>query len=676
MKRDSFLMPPTEGQCAALAGQMGCSPEVARGRLEAQREAVLQAAKADPLRAGFEPPIWMVARALLDSPVCPEMQKMILARTFNKPEGEVFAWFKEAMRERLGFKRPVSELLMLGANRAGKTDFSVKYALELGMTGKKGVFIASQTFDTSRQVQQKRFWHYLPSELRGDLKTQQGYIRYTQKNGFTGNAFILPGGSEFGFHAYRQDLDMVEGREWDLCWGDEDIPLDWVTTLRLRVASKRGKMLLTFTPLWGYTPVVAEYLDGMQVVRQCQGYMLPRDGGPPAPWLQLGLTQQEYRDLEQWSFDESRREEAFHVPEARPENCFDWLNDTGSIQRNEAPGRVWELVPRVARCANPDRAVLWIHGRDNPYGMPGVVIRKAAGNLNATAEIKTRVYGIALKQGGKRFAAFDRKIHVVPDESVPAEGINILVADPAPERNWWLMWLRVTRSGVYIYREFPGTYELPGGLGVPAPWAKVSSRKGGVNDGDRDDGTRDFGWGYSNYKYLVAHLEGWRDYENWIAAGHDPLAFPPADELENWVDGNGSRENVERRIVDGRAAAASERGLLEAQTRLDILNSLGMTWEPASGKSIGSGEDLIREALALHEGKAPRLFIAASCRNTLFAFEHYTGADGQKGACKEAIDTCRYFYQAGCHEMRLPESNPTGDSEYPIRLKRHRAGGR
>jgi hypothetical protein len=58
------------------------------------------------------------------------------------------------------------------------------------------------------------------------------------------------------------------------------------------------------------------------------------------------------------------------------------------------------------------RCVVWFHGRDNPYGNPLNVIRKAMANVNAVEEIKKRVYGIALKAKGKRFKMFDRKVHV------------------------------------------------------------------------------------------------------------------------------------------------------------------------------------------------------------------------------------------------------------------------
>ena len=48
-----------------------------------------------------------------------------------------------------------------------------------------------------------------------------------------------------------------------------------------------------------------------------------------------------------------------------------------------------------------------------------------------------------------------------------------------------------------------------------------------------------------------------------------------------------------------------------------------------------------------------RLFVSERCKNTLFALSYYTGADGQRGACKEPIDCLRYGLESGMLEDRL-----------------------
>jgi hypothetical protein len=38
----------------------------------------------------------------------------------------------------------------------------------------------------------------------------------------------------------------------------------------------------------------------------------------------------------------------------------------------------------------------------------------------------------------------------------------------------------------------------------------------------------------------------------------------------------------------------------------------------------------------------PRLYISENCKNTIYALQTYTGADGKKGATKDFIDLLRY----------------------------------
>jgi hypothetical protein len=160
--------------------------------------------------------------------------------------------------------------------------------------------------------------------------------------------------------------------------------------------------------------VVADFQDNLRIVRSCVGYMLPRDGREPLPWLALGLEKQEYEEL-------ARREDTADkmpqmVPSARAEDCASWGTSRFSASEQArlqgCDGRVFDLVPRVGVKGDGGRCVVWFHGRDNPYDNPLNVIRKAMANVNAVEEIKKRVYGIALKAKGKRFKMFDRKVHV------------------------------------------------------------------------------------------------------------------------------------------------------------------------------------------------------------------------------------------------------------------------
>ena len=458
-------------------------------------------------------------------------------------------------------------------------------------------------------------------------------------------------------------------------------------------ATPTPRRAATFTPVSGYTPVVADFLEGMTVTRRTTAYLLPRDGGPPLPHAQLGLTEAEWEAV--------KAGEPGGAPESRPEDCFAWLEDDGPFAEpeNVAPGRVFETVPRVARKRDGSAAILWFLGRDNPYGAPGRVIEVAAGNVRAEEAIRRRVYGLATQTRGGRFR-FDKARHVRPDAEVPELLARTMVTDPAPERNWFALWMGVDAAGdVWVYREWPGDYEIPG-QGVPGDWAVVSDRRGGVNDGDRGPAQEKFGFGLEKYKAEWARLEGWADAAQWAASGslegwrfgsleeprrlepglspqatawplgvHDrravparakplslqtsklPAAFPPSDEIRGWDAAHGTREPLRRRVIDSRAGSQSKIGFGGDRTLLELCQELCADFVPASGRRIGAGEELINALLDPAPG-GRRLFVAASCKNTIFALGHLTGADGQKGACKEPIDCLRYGLESGLLDDR------------------------
>ena len=404
IENDAVMVAPDPG----LGAQ-----EVAR--LLASRQKVLDMQRRDPLRYGYEPDIWLVCRALLGMDVIPKVVSIRLAERTGMEEARAWGAWRDQLLSNFGMRRFCTELLINGANRAGKTDFAAKVVNELAESRNKLLWVGAAQLDASIEVEQKRVWHYLPEAKRRCVKSDTDYLNYTEKNGFTGSSFVIAG-SRVKFATYRQDLQgALEGMEYDFGWADEEVPHEWLAALRMRTASKSGRILCTFTPVSGYTPVVAEFQDDLRYVRQCVGYMLPRDGKDPLPWLALGLERHEYEEL-------GRREDVGDkmpqmVPSARAESCVEWGMPGMTSREREEPnlphGRVFDMVPRVGVKGDGGRCVVWFHGRDNPYGNPLNVIRKAMANVNAVDEIKKRVYGIALKAKGKRFKMFDRKIHVI-----------------------------------------------------------------------------------------------------------------------------------------------------------------------------------------------------------------------------------------------------------------------
>lgn len=412
IENDAFWTVPVRAEVERRAAERGLDFTAAGTELFAERRRMMELAKGDPFRFGYEPDIWLVARAVLGLERIPDVRRRMLAARTGWDEARVWARWRDGLCSRLGLPHYLSELMIPGANRASKTDFAAKAAHEVGMEPNRKVWVGSQQWANSLDTVQERMHRYLPKEWRRDVRSAGEYIKWSDKNGFTGNSFVNRMGSKFKFLFYTQKReDALEGPECHFGWMDEEVPFDFLESLRMRVASVAGRIVLTFTPVSGYTPAVADYLEGMRVVRWCHAYMLPRDGGKPAPWHALGLTEGEYAELARRI--DMRETEPQAIPNSRAEDCVRWVTGAWSDRdENADPRRVWELVPRVALCRAASRGVVWFHGRDNPYGNPLEVIRKAAANSNAGDEIKKRVYGIALKAKGKRFKAFDRAVHV------------------------------------------------------------------------------------------------------------------------------------------------------------------------------------------------------------------------------------------------------------------------
>ena len=656
--RDAYLQPPSAEMVSRFAVASSIPFETAERTLEKMREKTIlgmSEAQGDPYRNGYEPPIWHVAYALMRGYRPTERQE----RTVRAKTGLGWDEFAERIRARLGFRNPVGEMLLMGANRSGKTDFAAKTVIRLAMQGGKRINVGFQSLPTGKQVQEPRIWHYLPKELKKTVKEREEYISYTKQNGFSSSKITFRNGSDMRFMSYEMKVrDVLEGSDLDEVWLDEEFGYEWLEAARGRVASKGGSVLCTFTPISGYTPVVSNYLEGMQVVRWHTAYMLPRDGGERLPWREVGLGREEYERLRSWRA--GRAEGDPGVPESRPEECHRWaLEEKGERTEPEVAGRAFERLPRVAVAQGGRTAVVWFYGSDNPYGLPSELIEQQLKNANATEWIKKRVYGVATKIKGRLFPDFSMERNVIRREELPKRLVRIMVLDPAPERNWTSGWYGYEPETdiLYKYRDWPGNYEIPG-QGVPGPWAVESDRNGGMNDGAKGDAQESFGMGFLAYKYEWARLERWKDFTDWIAAGHEEMAeLGPEDfeEIANWSELNGTNEPIRFRVIDGRAAAQSKISAKENVSLFDEVCRLAEGFERASGKRIETGVNLLQDRV-----KTGRYKVTEDCVNTIFAYRTYTGKDGQKGACKDFVDCDRYAVESGVTQMDASEAEECG----------------
>lgn len=397
VREDAWLCPPTLPAIRRLAEAEGLSIEAAFERMEQVRYRALDRIVEDPYRYGLEPSIWWVGDALVDFPWCTvDTAAVIRARTGLDWEG-----WKKAVRRLLGFTKPVKSLLSSGANRSGKTERAVKRAVMEAVNRPDGhVWALHASWRDSVQKQQDVVWKYLPREYKRQVQGEHEYIKYKEKTGFAGQGFILGNGTRFQFAVYTQDVQSVmEGAKVSRANADEEFPVEWLLALERRSAQLNGVVECTFTPVHGWTAGVGEFYEGMTPVKMMPAYMLPRDGLPGVPWAAMGLAEAEYRELEQ--AEEEKR--AACAPGSRPQDCTAWLRGEDGLPPAPA-GRVFDAVPRVARCRNPERAVIFMHPCDNPYGNPRMVIQRA---LHQGGEmVRQSVYGLATRKWSARFPGY------------------------------------------------------------------------------------------------------------------------------------------------------------------------------------------------------------------------------------------------------------------------------
>lgn len=626
---------PTMEQIAAVAEARGVEPEVAAADLYNAREEAIAKMEQDPIRYGYIPPIWKVVWALMGVPW--------LDQTYAR-----------AMRKVLGFPHAVRTVLILGGNRSAKTRFSMFTLMHILLQfPKHRAWLFHSTHQQSVEYHQAPMYHLLPIELRGEkaIRSRWAYISWTQQMGFSGSKFVLPDRQECSFRNYSQDrTDAIEGGEIKGFGADELVPADWLVQLEMRLTTQDGWGVVGFTPLEGYSQTVRLFYDGAEPVKTVTGWLLPKDGGDPLPHLALGLSEAEYAEVAAAKAERTQHE----CPPCRPQNCDLWLEGK-SGEPECPPGRVFETMPRVLRCRDPQRAIVHFVSSDNPFGGAPNVVTQCLGE--GAVKTRTKFHGVAERTVAVKFPTFRRSVHVVAAEDVPEEGTNYLIVDPCSGRNMFMLWVRATPGVHYVYREWPGYYHIPG-IGVPGPWAEASTSAKQL-DGSRGEAQRTFGWGLCDYKREIARLEGWKCYRT----------DATVDEVKKWPDDGPADEMVEARFMDarfGNTQSFEEGGMVSLIETFDDFGLQFIDTATGGGKwTINDGVELITNALAYNVGKPvdffnrPQLYISDACRNLIFAMETWTNEDGTTGACKDPVDCLRYYFLKGC-EYVAPRGEAKG----------------
>lgn len=194
--------------------------------------------------------------------------------------------------DRLFEKR--DEVMVLGGNRSGKSVYGARSVVKAAIENPGATIMCfAQNAETSVRQLQGVVYDWLPREFRLKTRDTETYLSYSRKNGFTGGSFILPNGSQVIFKHYSQFLQnasILEGAELGSrnaswinigAWCDEYlIGPELLNTLRFRLATRNAKLLVTFTPIDGYTEVVRDYLEGAETIEWAKAELLENEKVP------------------------------------------------------------------------------------------------------------------------------------------------------------------------------------------------------------------------------------------------------------------------------------------------------------------------------------------------------------------------------------------------------------
>lgn len=334
-----------------------------------------------------------------------------------------FGWVLESWMEVCQMWKRYGVHCIFGGNRSSKSVFAARLMVWLLLNIPEARIRCYQVNDEkSLSEQQAYIWEALPQRFK-NFARKKGVahsIQYSQKNGFTGGKLIIPpmrgysrgGEMTFGtYQQYRNDPQVVEGFWAHAIWCDEEAPQKMFERLLTRLYDARGRMVLTFTTIQGWSPLVADVIGRVKTLRKRRATLLhpPRD----IPVAQESISRPNTRIYYFWTQD----------------NPF--IPDTSSERLR---GRPEEEILAVA------------------YGIPSKPARSKFPLFDDTIHVI-------------KHESMPWLVPVASDEEIP-ETTRYQIIDPSGSKPWFVIWIAVDAlSNVYVYREWPD--ESMGAWGEP-----------------------------------------------------------------------------------------------------------------------------------------------------------------------------------------------------------------
>ena len=313
--------------------------------------------------------------------------------------------------------------VLFGGNRSSKSTLASRIVVSLALLIPEADIRCFHVDDERSKSDQQRFiYEALPEEYKklSSNRCNDYSLQYSQKNGFTGQKIVFPSkdkskkGSTITFHTYAQYLrnpQKIEGIKSHFIWMDEEAPEKLFETVLPRLDDYRGKLMLTFTTLQGYTPLVTSILN-------------------KATTLKSRFSDKVNKDL-------PIEQESFNWPNCRIQ--YFWTEDN--------PFSTGDLFIDYKNKPIEYKLARW-------YGIPTKAAFNKFPRFNEHVNVVTT--------GDRIHKKFEKATHYH-------------VADPAGGKNWFMIWACVNKEGdIYVYREWPdamtyGPWGYPhvNGVGLP-----------------------------------------------------------------------------------------------------------------------------------------------------------------------------------------------------------------
>jgi hypothetical protein len=399
----------------------------------------------------------------LDAMSDAEMQQRVEAKMLCEQNAKIdpmeFGWILPSWQEFFDNWQSYKVHVVLGGNRSSKSTLMARTVVDVLQKIPEARIRCWHVNDARSIEQQQQIWDALPERYKsmGRKKGTNYSVQFSQKNGFTNGKLILPPlpgckrGGEcifMNYQSYRNDAQVAEGWWAHLIWLDEEAPEKLVETMRPRLIDATGRMVLTFTTLNGWTPLVSRLLSRTKTLRTIPARLLNR-ANKAIPVAQESLSE-------------------------------------------------------------PNCRIYYFHSEDTPFLPPGAVEADMKGKPDEY--ILARAYGIPTRTSTSPIPGFDDMVHVVKHEDLPwnriikdkagrvlppARVTRYHVVDPSGRKPWFMIWAAFTADDTaYVYDEWPDvpTYDI---------WADFGSDE----KGKAGPAQRALGWGYQDYIDCIAERE-------------------------------------------------------------------------------------------------------------------------------------------------------------------------